>query len=658
MKHRNQTLSLLLFTLLTAVSHFAFGQTAGRSGGSGTGGADTYLPQLRESYLIAAQLMANTNTLKGVPEIIKTTYKEHRSAWISRLKSNPSTIPSETRLFVDKVEKAATADSSKGIIELNKPYWDEHPLTMVQSVVLAVHETGHLINIPLKHKELDEIGFVLIRQNQSQSGRSGKQQGQFAKLCVKGQAPKETTSEESYGRAGRRGDTSVRHENAQDLMSRGFERSEVPTVAKLTSQLRLAMHKGWLSQAPTWATKAVMDSSKEISQAYSSFYLSQFEALQVVLSQKVDSRPAAEILAAAKELRAALNSEISPLNLQDIHTALMSLKQTLEKELPPHQPAEYKKFLDLFLEQLIALRYPSLRLVEDELLEFKPFFGATSTKDLDEKLLPALNRIADHIYLLEKESGGKEPPILPFKQFRRYYQQLNARGSISMTEKTAALFRESIDGAPLEVNKLLWEMKGLENQLKHKDLQPFFNVKIQSAGKKALLASKQLWIPYFLKHLDEMVIRFSSQADFGMGFINVNDTIRMIGDLQMPLKPRTQELLSYLSSHEPAEDLRAASRGVASQIRELREEIGNPGDLNKSLHRNLDSLVSWLYSEKTIPREGYDILRKLNDLTKEYNAFIEFVGIIVQDSAEANSDKNSESRSASPIWCQEYSDSN
>ena len=467
-----------------------------------------------------------------------------------------------------------------------------------------------------------------IRRSNAHGGNSGHRAVQVAKSCVNGQTPTTGAARPVEGSSGR-------FEDATYIVERYLEQSEVPGLPKLANELSSAIYDGSTSDSITWGTKAVMDKSMEISKAYSSFYLSHFEALQEVLPNKVDSFSAAEILEVAKSLRVKLKSEIKPLSLGPIHKALMTLKEAFEEELPAHNSKDYQRFFSLFLEQVRDLRLPHFEYVEDELKSVESFFGSKSSQDLVEKLLPILDNISEDIAQLEKESKGQKPEPLPFKEFRRLHQMLVARGTLSQTEKIAELIKKSINGASFELNEVMWEMKLLENQLKDKDLGQLFKGKIMTAAEGVRVASKQFWVPYLLGDLDKMVNNFSNEKTFGLGFIDLESIIKRIADLKIELKSSTEKELSSLKSQEPAENLREASRVVAREIVALRGTISGSKDLDDSLHPNLDSVVPYLYSEKTIPQKGYEILRKLNGISREYKEFLNYARLAEQEAAAA-----------------------
>ncbi|MBK7960759.1 MAG: hypothetical protein IPK04_05865 [Bdellovibrionales bacterium] len=134
--------------------------------------------------MVASQLVEKTKTLNNVSEELKKSYKQHRDNWLNILKADPPVVPSKGRLYIGKSERAAMADDATGTIELNKLFWQENSMTMVDSVVLALQESGHLIKMPLNHEELEQIGKALIRQNQKITDKPEKTGGSYARLCV------------------------------------------------------------------------------------------------------------------------------------------------------------------------------------------------------------------------------------------------------------------------------------------------------------------------------------------------------------------------------------------------------------------------------------------------------------------------------------------
>ncbi len=158
----------LAITFAIALMPSAF---AAREAGNG---GDTYYSQMQESFSVAAESMKQARSLSGLPENLNQVYLAHREGWIKRLESHPQIVESDKPLLVDGSEKAAVADVNAGSVELNILYWESRPVSMVQSIVLAIHEAGHLENIPLTHRELDQIGFALAEQNlKSYFGVSG-----------------------------------------------------------------------------------------------------------------------------------------------------------------------------------------------------------------------------------------------------------------------------------------------------------------------------------------------------------------------------------------------------------------------------------------------------------------------------------------------------
>jgi hypothetical protein len=171
----SSALRTIVFGAFAAALPLSFGPSA-LAVGQDRGGADTYDSQMQESFVIAAQIMGKTETLSGLPEHLNQAFLSHKERWMARLNARPSLIDSDKPLLIDGAEKAAVADMSKGHIEISLPYWAAHPVSMVQSIVLAVHEAGHLEKIPLTHRELDQIGFALVRQNmKSHFGSTGFQ---------------------------------------------------------------------------------------------------------------------------------------------------------------------------------------------------------------------------------------------------------------------------------------------------------------------------------------------------------------------------------------------------------------------------------------------------------------------------------------------------
>jgi hypothetical protein len=159
-------LSAIIYSIALMPSAFAVRE-------AGNGG-DTYYSQMQESFAVAAEAMKKTQTLSDLPANLNQVFLTHKESWIKRLESRPQIVESTKPLLVDGLEKAAVADVNAQRIELNVPYWESRPVSMVQSIVLAIHEAGHLENIPLTHRELDQIGFALAQQNlKSYFGASG-----------------------------------------------------------------------------------------------------------------------------------------------------------------------------------------------------------------------------------------------------------------------------------------------------------------------------------------------------------------------------------------------------------------------------------------------------------------------------------------------------
>lgn len=154
--------NLIIAMAFVAIAIQTSAQTA--AGGHDGNGGDTYLSQFRESFAIAAQIMKKTDSLEGLSDKLNLVFLKSKSAWIKRLEAKPEIKESLQPLMVENEEKAAVANPLLGKIDMNIPYWKTRPISMVQSIVLAIHETGHLEKIPLTHRELDEIGFALAQQ--------------------------------------------------------------------------------------------------------------------------------------------------------------------------------------------------------------------------------------------------------------------------------------------------------------------------------------------------------------------------------------------------------------------------------------------------------------------------------------------------------------
>jgi hypothetical protein len=133
------------------------------------GGGDTYITQMYEAKKILVSLFRATAEIHSRKEDLNQAFREHREKWlqaIDRVEFERS-IEELTDQDGDRRVKALIANRETGIVKLSVPYWEKHPVSLVQSVVAAIHETGHLADVPLGHEELDELGLQLVKEKLS-----------------------------------------------------------------------------------------------------------------------------------------------------------------------------------------------------------------------------------------------------------------------------------------------------------------------------------------------------------------------------------------------------------------------------------------------------------------------------------------------------------
>lgn len=652
MKQINRSLKFLFAALFFGVGHFAPAQAEGRLGGSGPGGGDTHISQLKESFLVASQLLEKTKTLNNVSEELKKSYKQHRDNWLNILKADPSVVPSKGRLYIGKSERAAMADDATGTIELNKLFWQENSMTMVDSVVLALQESGHLIKMPLNHEELEQIGKALIRQNQKITDKPEKTGGSYARLCVEGAKSKFNSSGETfYDYSGSDADDPP-FKYATNIVYRYLRTSGVPNVAKLADKLEYQLYKTYEKRA--WVSKSVINLSTDIAKNFALAYLKNFESLEEELSKISQPRDHEKVLAEAEQLRSELRPQIKPLNLKEVYSSLISLKKALEDHLPPHNGGEFKSFLNSLLEQIEDLRLSGLRTVETTLTEVQPIFESTNTKDLEEKLLPALKAVTPK--LLDYEKHPYMDIHLPVEDFRFYVSKLKVRTLIGKTARNAMKIKTAIDAGNPDLNKIIDDLRNLENEFNADDMQLFFSNEVASAIKKSFLTSRQLRIPSMLKNLDEMVEEFRSENKFGQGFIIVESIAHRLGELEVVLTPTTEQLISTIIAQHPAERVRAAKKRTSYRIDQLRKYLDSKYLLTdvESLYRSLALDGITLYQETAIPKNGYKILKTIVESNKDFDWFRKFLIILGEVSDKIAKSENRHTHNPALIWCQDY----
>jgi hypothetical protein len=136
------------------------------SGTEGGGGGDTYTSQMIEARELAVAAMTELKDLKTVSVDLRSSYRANRLAWIEVLK-RANFIPVTEDLYDNDVKKgmrAALAYEGSDNIYLSQSYWGKYPISLVQSVILAIHEAGHLASIPLSHTQFDQIGEAVKRE--------------------------------------------------------------------------------------------------------------------------------------------------------------------------------------------------------------------------------------------------------------------------------------------------------------------------------------------------------------------------------------------------------------------------------------------------------------------------------------------------------------
>ncbi|MGE3610245.1 MAG: hypothetical protein AB7I27_11700 [Bacteriovoracaceae bacterium] len=150
----------LIFSALVLSCQLSF------SGTEGGGGGDTYTTQMLEARDLAVKAMTEMSDLKTVSEDLKVIYRTHRENWITTLKT-AKFIPADTYLYDNNEKKgirAAVAYTNINSIYLSQPYWGKYQISLLQSVILAIHEAGHLASVPLTHDQLDQIGEAIKRE--------------------------------------------------------------------------------------------------------------------------------------------------------------------------------------------------------------------------------------------------------------------------------------------------------------------------------------------------------------------------------------------------------------------------------------------------------------------------------------------------------------
>lgn len=154
---------ILIFSLLSTSLTFA-----GREAGNG---ADTFVSQMQEARDLAVAALSDHPRLQTVNEKLRNVYSARRSDWIKALKA--STFVARNYELFDHNDsssgpRAALALPNKkpvgSVVYLSQPYWGRQSISLIQSVVLAIHEAGHLAQIPLSHEELDQVGEAIKQE--------------------------------------------------------------------------------------------------------------------------------------------------------------------------------------------------------------------------------------------------------------------------------------------------------------------------------------------------------------------------------------------------------------------------------------------------------------------------------------------------------------
>ncbi|MBL7670026.1 MAG: hypothetical protein JNM39_06040 [Bdellovibrionaceae bacterium] len=675
MKNGNLSQRFLLFTLLTIVGHFSLGKPANRRSADSakTGASATYIAQLEESYLIAAELMKKTNSLDEVSDKLRSEYHHNRTKWINLLKSGPPVVSSSRRLYVGELEKAALADEARRSIVLNIPYWKEHPLTMVQSVILAVHESGHLLSLPISHEELDEIGFSLILQNQTGPKESNHQRNQNTRLCVQGRKDGNGTFESYRKEAEDKEETDEDDDDkhayyfppenellikpAIKNLERYALKSKIPNIVVLGETLLNKVREGQQQFPKSWATEPVMNITNEIAKSYVTFHKEKIEELLSMMPSQREPRPSAKVLAEAQQLRTLLKSELKPFNLKEVYDAQIALKEVLAQELPPHDPVAYKNFFTSFLEKVKAQRAVSLQFVEKQLIEANPYFGATSDKDLEQKLLSNLDTIIYNLDEFEKSPEGRSKNALPMKEFRKFFYQLEARSFIWQTARYAELVKKNINLTQPDFNKMINDSWGLYNNIENGDQKTFYNKAITDVIRNSRLATEGLWIPDVHKYLDGMAEQFS-QNNLAEGLMTLDSIISHLKSLQIKPSPAAMKIISSIQSQRRSESVSEESSRLKKLMANIQKFLASdftPYDFEEIYHLIAREVII-LYHDRGTPKDIYKKVQILYDHDREFKWFVNFMRIIQYELGYTEERREQLAYNSKLIWCQDFKD--
>lgn len=129
-------------------------------------GGDTYKTQMLEARELAISALTELVELKTVNKELQDAYRSNRLKWIEALKK-AQFVPVPGDLYDNEEEKgarAAVAFVKNNSIYLSQSYWGKYPVSLIQSVILVIHEAGHLASVPLSHDKLDQVGDAINRE--------------------------------------------------------------------------------------------------------------------------------------------------------------------------------------------------------------------------------------------------------------------------------------------------------------------------------------------------------------------------------------------------------------------------------------------------------------------------------------------------------------
>jgi hypothetical protein len=166
LKHRTFLISFLALQLMGCAEHSSTGGIAPKLNGNETlnGEEQRVPPQFLNSQKWAVDIVDRYQLGNSIPEDNLTdelrVYLAHSAQWKKVLEEAP-VVRAKGRLYEGGLEVGILADTSAGTLVINSSYFREQLLSNEETVVLIIHEAGHLVGIQ-DHALLDKIGNQLV----------------------------------------------------------------------------------------------------------------------------------------------------------------------------------------------------------------------------------------------------------------------------------------------------------------------------------------------------------------------------------------------------------------------------------------------------------------------------------------------------------------